>query len=120
MEATSNFGRAAQSPVLDELRTLVGETNVSTGPEAANPFLRPGQKAPGLVAVFPRNTEGVQGIINLARESRIPIVTCNNRTLLAEDLDRNGILLNFSRLNRRTHRIVSADISCQYSCIAPL
>jgi hypothetical protein len=26
-------------------------------------------------------------------------------------------MLNFSRLSRRTHRIVKALISCQYSCI---
>ena len=54
MEATSDVGRAEEKPVLDQLRALVGKTNVSVGTEAASPFLRPGQVAPDLVAVFPQ------------------------------------------------------------------
>jgi FAD/FMN-containing dehydrogenase len=100
MEATSVVGRAEEKPVLDQLRALVGEANVKVGTEAASPFLRPGQLAPGLVSVFPRNTEEVQAIIDLARKNEVPVVTCNDRTLLPEDLERNGFLLRFSRLDR--------------------
>jgi FAD/FMN-containing dehydrogenase len=100
MEATSDVGRAEEKPVLDELRALVGEANVRVGTEAASQFLRPGQVAPGLVAVFPQNTEEVQAIVDLASKNRISIVTCNDRTLLPEDLERDGLLLGFSRLDQ--------------------
>ena len=38
--------------------------------------------------------------MNLAREMKVGIVTCTNRYALAEDLDREGIFIDFSRLNK--------------------
>lgn len=100
MQATVDAGRAAEKPLLDQLRKLVGAEHVATGPEALRPFLRPGQTAPDLIVVSPRSTEEVQAILQLARQERLPILTCNDRTLAPEDLERHALLLGFSRMNR--------------------
>ncbi len=100
MEATLKGRDTGVEGVLDELRALVGAEHVAVGPDAAGPFLRPGREAPGLAVVRPGSTEDVQGIVNLAREKSVSIITCNDRVLLTEDLDRNGLLLDFSRMNR--------------------
>ena len=100
MEAALKGREARVESVLDELRTLVGAEHVSAGPGAASKFLRTGQEAPGLAVVRPGSTEDVQGIVNLAREKGVSILTCNDRYLLPEDLDRNALLLDFSRMNR--------------------
>ena len=100
MEAKLKGREARVESVLDDLRALVGAENVSAGPGAAGKFLRPGKEAPGLAVVRPGSTGGVQGIVNLAREKGMSILTCNDRYLLPEDLDRNAILLDFSRMNR--------------------
>ena len=100
MEATLTGREARVESVLDDLRTLVGAEHVSAGPDAAGRFLHAGQEAPGLAVALPGGTEDVQGIVNLAREHGVSIVTCNDRYLLPEDLDRKGILIDFSRMNR--------------------
>ena len=82
MEAALKGREARVESVLDELRTLVGEEHVSAGPGAASKFLRTGQEAPGLAVVRPGSTEDVQGIVNLAREKGVSILTCNDRYLL--------------------------------------
>ncbi len=83
---------------LDLLQSIVGEQNVCIGP--GRKFLRAGQEAPGLVVVSPSNDEQVQKLVDLARVRKQAIVTANDRYLLEEDLDKEGILLDFSRLNR--------------------
>lgn len=83
---------------LDLLQSIVGEQNVSTGP--GREFLRPGQEAPGLVVVSPSDDEEVQKIVDLAREQRIAIVTVNDSYMLEEDLDKEGILLDFSGMDK--------------------
>ena len=100
MEATLKGREAGVDSVLDDLRTLVGAEHVAAGPGAASRFLRAGDEAPGLGVVRPGSTEDVQGIVNLAREKGVSILTCNDRYLLPEDLDRNALLLDFSRMNR--------------------
>ena len=100
MKAIVDGSRVIRKSLLDDLGAIVSAEHVASGPDGASPFLRPNQKAPGLVTVFPQSTEEVQAIVNLARQNRIPILTCNDRYLLPEDLDRSAILLDFSRLNR--------------------
>ena len=100
MEATLKGREARVESVLDDLRILVGAEHVAVGPGAADPFLRVGEEAPGLAVVRPDSTEDVQEIVNLAREKGVSILTCNDRYLLPEDLDRNALLLDFSRMNR--------------------
>ena len=68
---------------LDVLESIVGEKNVSLGSEAKRKFLRPGQKAPHLVAVSPSDDGEVQKIVDLVREQRIAIVTVNDRRVVA-------------------------------------
>jgi FAD/FMN-containing dehydrogenase len=89
--------------VIDRLRSLVGEDRVSSGGDAASRFLRPGCEAPGLVVVKPAGDAEVQEIVNLARETRTGIVTANDRYLLDEDYDKEGILLDFTLMNTIEH-----------------
>ncbi len=100
MEAILEGSPVQEQSLLDGLKDIAGAEHVAAGPDAAKRFLRPGQEAPGLIVVSPKNTEDVQAIVNLARESNISILTCNDRFLLPEDLDRKAILLDFSRLIR--------------------
>ena len=100
MEASIRKGHRMGKDVFEELQALVGEENVAVGPEAASDFLREGSKAPDWIRVSPCTTEQVQAIVNLAREMKVGIVTCTNRYALAEDLERKGILIDFSRLNK--------------------
>ncbi len=100
MEASTFVGPEVGKSAQDSLRDLVGAEHVTAGPDAAGPFLPPGAQAAGLVRVAPASTEDVQAIVNLARENKVAVITCNNSTLLPEDLGRNGILLDFSRMNR--------------------
>ncbi len=99
MRATRMDDQKIGQPILDDLAAIVGSDHVKTGPDAAGGFLRSGQQAPGLIVVSPRSTENVQAIIDVARKNKIAIVTCNERYLLPEDLDREGILLDFSCMN---------------------
>ena len=85
---------------LDALQSIVGEGNVSTGPRAAKKFLHAGQEAPDLVVVSPSSDEEVQKIVALARECNTAVVTVYDRYLLEEDLNKKGILLDFSRMNQ--------------------
>ncbi len=100
MEATLKGRGAGVESILDDLRALVGAEHVLAGPGAAGEFLRGGQQAPGLAVVLPGSTEEVQGIVNLARERGVPILTCNDRYLLPEDHGREALLLDFLRMNR--------------------
>lgn len=99
-EAARTGDQAIGTAVLDELRSLLGAEHVKTGPEASGRFLRPGRQAPGLTVVSPESTENVQTIVNLARVNRVPVLTCNDRYLLQEDLEREAVLLDFSRMSR--------------------
>jgi len=85
---------------LDNLESIVGKENVSLGCEAGHKFLRPGQEAPHLVVVSPSDDGEVQKIVDLARSEKKAIVTANDRYLLEEDLDKEGILLDFSRMDK--------------------
>jgi len=88
-----------EESLISSLKAIVGEESVRSGSDATKPFLRPGQDAPGLTVVSPESSEDVQAIVNLVRENKASIVTCNDLALLAEDLDRKGILMDFSRMN---------------------
>ena len=100
MEASVVNVENKDRPLADALKALVGGEHVATGPDAAAPFLPDGARAPDLIRVCPASTEEVQSLVNLAREKRVPILTCYERHLLPEDLDRSAILLDFSRMNR--------------------
>lgn len=86
--------------VLEGLKAILGDEHVSSGPTAAKKFLRAGQLAPNVAVASPSCDEEVQGIVNLSRESRTPILTANDRYLLPEDLGKEGVFLDFSRMNR--------------------
>ncbi len=88
-----------ESRVVERLESIVGAQNVCVGSEAARKFLRPGQEAQGLVRVSPADDGEIQRIVDLARETRVSILTTNDRYLPEEDLDKKGILLDFSRMN---------------------
>ena len=84
---------------LERLESIVGKGNLSVGVRAADKFMRPGEEAPHLVVVRPSEDGEVQKVVELARGARIAIVTVNDRYLLEEDLGKEGILLDFSRMD---------------------
>lgn len=86
--------------LVEDLESLVGDEKVVVGPGACGNFLRTGSASPEWIRVSPDTTEQVQSVVNLARERGVGILTCPNRYALAEDLDRKGILMDFSRMNR--------------------
>ena len=88
-----------EEKILKELKSIVGEENVSEGTDGTRRFLRPGWETPSLVSVRPKNDEELQGIVNLARDNQTAIVTANDRYLLEEDLGKEGIFLDFERMN---------------------
>jgi FAD/FMN-containing dehydrogenase len=89
-----------EQAILESLKSMIGHENVSSGSHAAKKFTRVGQQAPNMVVASPSCDEEVQRIVNLAREKRTPIITANDRYLLPEDLEKEGVLLDFSRMNR--------------------
>ncbi len=86
--------------LFEKLESIVGVGNVAAGPAAGEKFLRTGSVTPEWIRVCPDATEQVQAVVNLARETGVPVLTCPNRYALAEDLLRKGMLIDFSRLNR--------------------
>ncbi len=98
MEASVSNRQTLNESVIKGLEDIVGKDQIVSGQDAASPFLRPGCQAPGLVKVCPGTTEDVQAIVNLARSNNVAVVTCNDRYLLPEDLNREGILLDFSQM----------------------
>lgn len=98
MEASVTVSRGSNQRVIERLETLLGASNVETGPDAAKHFLPPGCKAADLIKVSPSTTEEVQALVNLARETGISVLTCNDGTLLPEELGQQAILMDFSRL----------------------
>jgi len=88
-----------EEKILNELKAIVGEENVVKGTAGTQRFLRPGWETPSLVSVRPQNDEELQKIVDLARDNHIAIVTTNDHYLLEEDLDKEGIFLDFERMN---------------------
>ena len=88
-----------EEKVLNELEAIVGEENVSEGTRGTQRFLRPGWETPSLVCVHPQNDEELQGIVDLARHNQIAIITANDHYLLEEDLHKEGVFLDFDRMN---------------------
>jgi len=91
---------AVGAALLDALKARIGAAHVRTGPGSAGRLLPPGRQAPRLTAVSPCSTEDVQSVVNAAREHGASILTCNDHALLPEDLEREAVLLDFSRMNR--------------------
>jgi len=100
MEASLMEGETLGKPVLEGLQAILGAEHVGAGPEAASRFMRPGAQAPAWIRVSPDTTEQVQAVVNLARENKVSVLTCTDRYALAEDLERKGILIDFSRLSK--------------------
>jgi FAD/FMN-containing dehydrogenase len=88
-----------EEKVLNELKAIVGEENVLKGTAGTQRFLRPGWETPSLVTVRPQKDEELQKIVDLARDNQTGIITANDRYLLEEDLDKEGIFLDFERMN---------------------
>lgn len=85
---------------LYELRAVVGEENILKGTTGTQRFLRPGWETPSWVSVRPQNDEQLQKIVDLARAHQIAIITANAHYLLEEDLDKEGLFLDFDRMNK--------------------
>ena len=100
METSQIRNRVEFDRLLPGLVALLGPERVAGEPPAPGRFLRPGSHAPGLIAVRPADPDQVQGILRFAREHRVAVVTCNDSCLSPEDRDREGILLDFSGMNR--------------------
>jgi len=100
MEASTFAKPEIAGSMRNGLMKIVGEEHVAAGPDAAAPFLLPGMRARGLLRVCPASTEQVQAIVNLVRENKVALLTCNDAVLLPEDRNRNAVLLDFSRMNR--------------------
>ena len=88
-----------EEKILTALKTIVGEEYVSEGTAGTRRFLRPGWETPSLVSVRAERDEEVQKIVDFARENQTGIITANDRYLLEEDLDKEGIFLDFERMN---------------------
>ena len=80
---------------MNELKAIVGQENVIEGTTGIQRFLRPGWETPSLVTVRPEKDEELQKIVDLARDNQVAILTANDRYLLEEDLDKEGIFLDF-------------------------
>ncbi len=89
-----------EKKIVDGLKSIVGEKNISFSAEAAKMFLHSRQEASNLGVVSPSDDNEVQKIVDLARENNKAIITVNDRCLLEEDVDKKGILLEFSRMNK--------------------
>ncbi len=85
-----------QSAVIQALKTIVGGEHAADSPTR---FLRIGQEAPGLTMVSPGTVSEILELFTLARENGVDVITCNDLALLPEDLGRQGLLLDFSRMN---------------------
>jgi len=99
MEASVSRNLTIEASVLKDLKAIVGEENVTSGPEPMAPHTKPGNLVQNLLKVCPGSTEDVQAIVNIARLNHIAIITSNDRYLMPEDLDKEGIFLDFSRMN---------------------
>ena len=88
-----------EEKVLSELTSDRRTGECIEGTTGTQRFLRPGWETPSLVTVRPKNDEDLQGIVNLARDNQIAILTANDRYLLEEDLEKEGIFLDFERMN---------------------
>ena len=88
-----------EEKVLNELKAIVGQENVIKGTTGTQRFLRPGWETPSFVTVRPQKDEELQKIVDLARDNPVAILTANDRYLLEEDLDKEGIFLDFERMN---------------------
>ncbi len=89
-----------EQKILDVLKSIVGEENISFGTDGARKYLRSGQEAPHLVVIRPADDEAVQKIVDLARENKTAVITANDRYLLEEDLEKEGLFLDFSMMNK--------------------
>ena len=86
--------------MLTELKKIVGSEYAAVGAEAAAAFTFPGASIPRMITVAPASTEEVQAIVKLARKKKIPIYTVNDRYLPLEDIDKEGLLIYFQRMNK--------------------
>ena len=85
---------------LSQLATIVGEPNVSRDPERLSSHFGKEVKASGLLALSPGSTEEVQRIVEVCRGSSTPIFTTYDTCFSKDVASREGVLLDFSRMNR--------------------
>ena len=74
--------------IVDGLKKIVGDENISEGTGGVRGFLRAGWEAPSLICARPSCDEELQQIVDLARDNQVAIITANDRYLLEEDLSK--------------------------------
>ncbi|MCP4625248.1 MAG: FAD-binding oxidoreductase, partial [bacterium] len=103
LKTNDSTGRVDQSPpdsLIDGLIRIAGKDHVGSGPDAAKALMPAGRQASGKIVVSVQNVEALQSVIKLAGKHKMPVMTCNDRYLLEEDVDRKAILIDFSLMNQ--------------------
>jgi FAD/FMN-containing dehydrogenase len=85
--------------LLKSLEDLLGKENVVSDPTRIAAYFRPATEATGLIAAMPDSLEEVQGVVRLAYERKASILTVTDGYLPREDASRQGVVLDFRRMN---------------------
>ncbi len=75
-------------------------SEVVHGANAVREALRAGGRVNRVYLAKDGRVREAESLVELAREQGVSVLTCNDRYLLPEDIDRNAVLLDFSRMNR--------------------
>jgi FAD/FMN-containing dehydrogenase len=86
--------------IQNELKNLLGDSNVISDGGAMAEYFRLATEADGLIAAKPGNVEDVQEIVRLARQQKVPVLTINDGSLSAAYAKTQGIVLDFSRMDQ--------------------
>lgn len=82
------------------LAGILGEENVTCEPARLASYFASGRNAPNLVAVCPAEIEEVQRIVEHCHASSVPIFTTYETYFPEEVASREGVLIDFRRMNR--------------------
>lgn len=85
--------------VLTEITSIIGVENVSSGEDVSRYFRSPAED-PELVLVRPGSPEELADVVVLAAEVRVPVFTVRGRYVPGSVLDREGFLIDPSRMDR--------------------
>ncbi len=85
--------------LIKDFQNLVGDQNVVTGAAEVGKYFRIPTEAPGLIAVKPGSLQDVQELMRLAQQEKVPVLTINDGSLPDEDANKNGVVLDFTRMN---------------------
>ncbi len=82
------------------LAEIVGEDNLARDPARLTPYFTREVDPKGIAAASPATTEEVQGIVEVCHGTGTPIFTTYDTDFPEEVASLEGVLLDFSRLNR--------------------